>query len=179
MKKLLLIIPIALIALFAYLFIGKPSESSIVEKAIAIQKKYKVTNDKYVVMVDYSRSILEKRFYLVNTKTQKLEMTSIVSHAWNSGMLYASDFSNEHGSEKSSLGAYLTDETTYYGKFGYALRIKGLEKTNSNAKERAIVIHSSKVMIPIWSAGCFALPENNTKKMIDMIKGGCLLYAYK
>ena len=178
MKKLLLIIPIALIALFAYLFIGKPSESSIVEKAIAIQKKYKVTNDKYVVMVDYSRSILEKRFYLVNTKTEKVEMTSVVSHAWNSGMLYASDFSNEYGSEKSSLGAYLT-ETTYYGKFGYSLVLKGLDKTNSNAKERLIVVHSSKLMKGKWSAGCFALPEKKTKKMIDMIKGGCLVFAYK
>jgi len=175
MKKLLFIIPIALIALFAY---GKPSDSSIVEKAIAIQKKYKVTNDKYVVMVDYSRSILEKRFYLVNTKTEKVEMTSVVSHAWNSGMLYASDFSNEYGSEKSSLGAYLT-ETTYYGKFGYSLVLKGLDKTNSNAKERLIVVHSSKLMKGKWSAGCFALPEKKTKKMIDMIKGGCLVFAYK
>jgi hypothetical protein len=106
-------------------------------------------------------------------------MTSVVYHAWNSGKLYAFDFSKENGSEKSSLGAYLTDETTYYGKFGYALRIKWLEETNSNAKNRAIVIHSSKLMIPIWCAGCFALPEKNTRKIIDIIKGGCLVYAYK
>ena len=178
MKKLLLIIPLVLIAIFAYLFIGTPSDSSIVEKAIAIQKKYQVSNNKYVVMVDYSRSILEERLYLVNTQTEKVEMTSVVSHAWNSGMLFASNFSNEHGSEKSSLGAYLT-ETTYYGKFGYSLVLKGLDKTNSNAKERLIVVHSSKLMKGKWSAGCFALPEKNTRKMIDMIKGGCLVYAYK
>jgi hypothetical protein len=178
MKKLLLIIPLVLIAISAYLFIGKPSESSIVENAIAIQKKYKVSNNKYVVMIDYSRSILENRLYLVNTQTAKVEMTSVVSHAWNSGMLFASDFSNENGSEKSSVGAYFT-ETTYLGKFGYSLVLKGIDKTNSNAKKRLIVVHSSKLMKSIWSAGCFALPEKNTRKMIDMIKGGCLVYAYK
>jgi hypothetical protein len=30
-----------------------------------------------------------------------------------------------------------------------------------------------------WSHGCFSLPDKTTKKIIDMIKGGCLVYAYK
>ena len=29
-----------------------------------------------------------------------------------------------------------------------------------------------------WSWGCFSLLEKNNKKIIDMIKGGCLVYAY-
>ncbi len=166
------------VILFAFLSIGTNTNSGIVDKAIAIQKQYKVTNDKYVVMVDFSKSILQERLYVVNTKTSQIEMTSIVSHAWKSGALYASNFSNVNLSYKSSLGAYLTEDT-YYGHFGYSLVLKGLDKTNSNAKKRKIIFHSSKKMSTKWSEGCFALPEKNTRKIIDMIKGGCLVYAYK
>ena len=112
-----------IVLLFIFLFLGTPSSKSIVDKAISIQKKYKVPNDKYVVMVDFSKSILEERLYVVNTKTAQIEMTSIVSHAWNSGSIYASNFSNVNKSKKSSLGAYLTEDT-YYGRFGYSLVFK-------------------------------------------------------
>ena len=159
-----------LIILFlSFLSIGKFTNLDIVNKAIAIQKQYKDKNDKYVVMVDYSKSIDDERLYIVNTKTAQIEMTSIVSHGVNSGKEYATDFSNVKDSKKSSLGAYLT-ESTYYGIFGYSLHLKGLDKTNNLARERAIIFHSSK--------GCFYLPEKNTRKIIDVIKGGCLVYAY-
>ncbi len=140
------------VILFNFLLIGTPNNSGIVDKAIAIQKQYKVTNDKYVVMIDYSKSIDEERLYVVNIKTAKIEITSIVSHGKNSGKEYATDFSNVKDSYKSSLGAYLTEDT-YYGRFGYSLRLKGLDKTNSLAKERLIVFHSSKIMQTKWSWG--------------------------
>jgi hypothetical protein len=66
-----------------------------------------------------------------------------------------------------------------YGYFGYSLHLKGLDKTNSNAKLRKIIFHSTKKMHSKWSWGCFSLPEKNTRKIIDLIKGGCLVYAYK
>ena len=47
------------------------------------------------------------------------------------------------------------------------------------SKERAIIFHSSKKMSIKWSEGCFALPEKKTRKIIDIIKGGSLVYAYK
>ena len=129
-------------------------------------------------MIDYSKSILEDRLYVVNTKTAQIEISSTVSHARSSGALYASKFSNQEGTLKSSLGVYVT-EKTYYGQFGYSLILKGLDETNSNAKQRKIIFHSTKKMKTKWSWGCFALPEKNTKKIIDMIKSGCLVYAYK
>lgn len=167
--------------LFIYiniLFIVTPSSKNIVDKAIEIQKQYNLTNKKYVVMVDYSKSIFNKRLYVVNCNTSKIEITSIVSHAWNSGSIYASNFSNKEGSLKSSLGVYIT-EKTYYGNFGYSLVLKGLDKTNSNAKKRRIIFHSSNKMKTKWSWGCFALPEKNNRKIIDLIKDGCLVYVYK
>ena len=97
-----------IVLLFNLFFLGTPSSISIVDKAIAIQKQYKVSNDKYVVMIDYSKSIDEQRLYIVNTKTAKIEMTSIVSHGLNSGNEYAVNFSNIKDSKKSSLGATVT-----------------------------------------------------------------------
>lgn len=133
-----------LILLLNFLFVGATTNQTIVDKAIAIQNKYKVTNNKYVVMVDFSISIDQERLYIVNTKTGKIEMTSIVSHGVNSGKEYATDFSNVIGSYKSSLGAYLTDQT-YNGYYGYSLIVKGLDKTNSNAKkERLFFIQQKK-----------------------------------
>lgn len=153
------------------------SSKVIIEQAIAIQKKYNVTNDKYVVMIDYSKSIDEQRLYIVNTKTFQVEITSIVSHGVNSGKKYATAFSNTESSYKSSLGAYVT-ENTYYGHFGYSLVLNGLDKTNSNAKKRKIIFHSTKKMKTKWSWGCFSLPEEKIRKIINMIKGGCLVYVY-
>ena len=78
-----------IVLLFNLLLLGTTSSRSIVDKAISIQKQYKVSKDKYVVMVDYSKSIDEERLYIVNIKTAKIEMTSIVSHGKNSGKQYA------------------------------------------------------------------------------------------
>lgn len=166
-----------LILLLNFLFVGATTNKTIVDKAIAVQKQYKVSNYKYVVMIDYSKSIDEERLYVVNTKTKKIECTSLVSHGVNSGKKYAVDFSNVEGSYKSSLGAYLTEQT-YNGYFGYSLIVKGLDKTNSNAKKRKIIFHSTKKMKTKWSWGCFSLPEKNNKKIIDLIRNGCLVYAY-
>lgn len=76
------------ILLLNFLFVGVTTNQTIVDKAIAIQNKYKVTNNKYVVMVDFSKSIDEERLYIVNTRTGKIEMTSIVSHGVKSGKVY-------------------------------------------------------------------------------------------
>jgi hypothetical protein len=150
--------------------------NDIIDKAMLVKKKYKV-DCRYVVMIDYSKPIYAERLYIVNTKQQRIEMTSVVSHAFKSGMVYAKDFSNVEESLKSSLGVYLT-ENTYYGKYGYSLALKGMDKTNSNAKKRNIVFHSSKKMSTKWSHGCFAVPDKKSRKIIEMIKGGSLVYAY-
>ncbi len=167
-----------IIILIHFLLLGTSSYSTIIDRAIAIQKKHNITNHKYVVMIDYSKSIFAERLYVVNVKTLNIELTSNVSHAWNSGSIYATKFSNQVGSLKSSLGAYVT-ENTYYGNFGYSLVLSGLDKTNSNAKKRKIIFHSTKRMKTKWSWGCFALPEKNSRKIIDMIKGGTLVYVFK
>ena len=51
------------------------------------------------------------------------------------------------GSKMTSLGTYVTAET-YYGKHGLSLRLDGLDKENSRARERAIVIHGADYVTP-------------------------------
>src|SRR3546814_13772015 len=52
------------------------------------------------------------------------------------------NFSNEYESLATSRGAYVTGDF-YNGKYGYSLRLSGLDPTNSNALGRAIVVHSA------------------------------------
>ena len=105
----------------------------------------------------------------------------------NSGGNYATSFSNENGSHKSSLGFYLT-ENTYQGRNGYSLILNGLEKgINDLAKQRAIVIHGASYSDPSVVAssgrlgrsfGCPALPVSVSKPIINTIKNGTLLFIY-
>ncbi len=140
-----------------------------------------------VTLIDYSKPSTEKRFYILDLKNKKLLLSSFVSHGKNSGENLATSFSNENGSHKSSLG-FFTTENTYQGKNGYSLVLNGLEKgINDRAKERAIVIHGASYSNPSVisslgrlgrSQGCPALPLFISKSIINIIKGGSLLYIY-
>ena len=111
-------------------------------------------------------------------KNEKIVLTSLVSHAYNSGKEYAKDFSNEINSKKTSLGAFVT-KNTYYGYYGYSLVISGLDDNlNTNAEKRSIIFHSTKKMTKPWSWGCFSIPDSVNNKIINMIKNGCLVYAH-
>jgi hypothetical protein len=149
-----------------------------IDIAKKLQRQYNPPNKDYVVFIDYSKSISEKRLFVVNMNTSETILTTEVAHGINSGKEYATDFSNVTESLKSSLGVYVTQET-YYGRFGYSLRVNGLDKTNSNARLRKIIFHSNKKMHSKWSFGCFSTDENINKKLIDLIKNGCLVYVYK
>ena len=113
--------------------------------------------------------------------------SSVVSHGKNSGGNYATSFSNEYGSYKSSLGFYLT-ASTYQGRNGYSLILDGLEKgINDRARERAIVVHGAAYADPSVASrggrlgrsfGCPALPTSVSRPIIDAIKGGSVMYIY-
>ncbi|WP_080903218.1 murein L,D-transpeptidase catalytic domain family protein [Parabacteroides sp. Marseille-P3160] len=156
------------------------------EQAIIGYNKIDEKNKDIITLIDYSKPSTEKRLYVIDMKQKKLLYASLVSHGRNSGENYATSFSNENGSYKSSLGFYLT-ESTYQGKNGYSLVLNGLEKgINNRAKERAIVMHAAPYCNPSFlsngrlgrSQGCPALPEAVSKSIINTIKGGSLLYIY-
>lgn len=141
--------------------------------------KYKPHRTDYVIVVDYGKNISAERLYVIDMKLGKSVISSRVSHAWNSGMMYATDFSNAAGSNKSACGVYKTCGTKF-GKFGYSMIIEGLDRgVNNNASARSIIFHSSKKMKTPWSLGCFATPEETNKQIINLTKGGCLVVVIK
>ncbi len=94
-------------------------------------------------------------------------------------------FSNVPGSNATSRGAYITWEW-YTGRYGTSVRLGGLDPDNSNALERAIVMHSAayctQAHVERWgrlgrSNGCFALAPDDFLFALAQLSGGRLLYA--
>jgi hypothetical protein len=96
-------------------------------------------------------------------------------------------FSNEPGSNATSRGAYISFEW-YKGKYGTSIRLGGLDAENSNALDRAIVMHSAPYATPAFIAahgmlgrsnGCFAMAPEDFPYALTQLSGGRLLYADK
>lgn len=140
-----------------------------------------------LTIIDFSKASTSDRLFVVDLKKKELLIKSLVAHGKNSGGNYATSFSNESKSFKSSLGFYKTAET-YNGKHGYSLRLDGLEPGfNDNARKRAIVIHGAWYVSSDFSKkngrlgrswGCPSLPLETAKEIIDSIKNGSCLFIY-
>ena len=147
----------------------------------------KISKKEILTVADFSKASTEKRLFVINMDEGKILFQTLVAHGRNSGLNYATEFSNKPESNKSSLGFYRTLQT-YYGGKGYALRLEGLEKgINDKAYERAIVVHGSDYVTSQFasnnghlgrSLGCPALPTKQTKAIINSIKNGSLLFIY-
>lgn len=155
----------------------------------AVEGYYKIDRRKRerLTLIDFSRPSTEERLFVFDMRRHELLFSSVVAHGKNSGENYATSFSNEYGSYKSSLGFYLT-ESTYQGKNGYSLILNGLEKgINDRARERAIVMHGAAYADPSVASrggrlgrsfGCPAVPQRLSRPIIDAIKGGSVMYIY-
>jgi hypothetical protein len=143
--------------------------------------------DNVISVLDFSQPSNNKRFYLIDLDSRQVIYQDYVAHGRNTGNLMAEYFSNTPHSNQSSLGFYKTAET-YHGKHGLSLKLDGLEKgINDKARQRAIVIHSAKYAEASFikkygrlgrSFGCPALPAQNYDEIIELIKGGTLLFIY-
>lgn len=152
-------------------------------------KAAQITHRDVIGITDFSRASRDPRFYLVNMLNGMVTEYH-VSHGRGSDpahLGWLERFSNQPGSEASSNGAYVTGEI-YYGKYGRSLRLTGLDPTNSNALDRAIVIHGAWYAEPKVaeqhgklgrSEGCFALSETNLQYVLYQLGPGRLLYADK
>jgi hypothetical protein len=146
-----------------------------------------ISTDSIITIIDFEKSSSQKRLYVIDLKTKKVLFHTLVAHGKNSGEEYASSFSNEESSYKSSLGFYIT-RNTYEGCNGYSLRLQGLEAgINSNAMDRAIVMHGAgyasestiyKLGFLGRSWGCPALPKTLQIPVINKIKDGNMLFIF-
>jgi hypothetical protein len=144
-------------------------------------------NKSLLSIIDYSKPSNEKRFFIIDVENRRLIYNTLVAHGKKSGYVNATKFSNKYGSHKSSLGFFRTGKS-YYGKRGYSLELEGLEKgINDNARQRGIVIHGANYVseriangngVIGRSWGCPAVSKKLSKEIINLLRGGSLLYIY-
>jgi hypothetical protein len=142
-----------------------------------------------VGVADFAQPSRIPRFHLVDLVGGKVE-TLLVAHGRGSDPQHSGwlrSFSNQPGSAATSQGHYLT-AGYYFGRHGRSMRLQGLDPTNSNAEERAIVVHSAWYVGPDVvrehgvlgrSEGCFAVSPSDLSRVLDRLGPGRLLVATK
>ncbi|RZJ87533.1 MAG: hypothetical protein EOO60_12085 [Hymenobacter sp.] len=141
-------------------------------------RKGQLGNAKYITVVDYQLAIYKPRLFVYDVAAHRVVLQAHVSHALKSGLLYATEFSNEVGSEKSCEGVFITQQHSYQGKFGKALRLTGVSKgLNDQAEARAIVLHEDPGYR--FSKGCLMTSEAVNDHLTSLLQGRSLLVVYK
>ncbi len=145
-----------------------------------------LSRDGIIAICDFSQSSKKKRLYIIDTKNYKVLMNTYVAHGKNTGLDQAQRFSNVPESLQSSLGFYVT-KGTYIGKHGLSLKLEGVERGfNDKAEERAVVMHGAdyigdhRLSSPYMgrSFGCPAVPQEQSEKVINLLKNGTCLFIY-
>lgn len=144
------------------------------------------THTSRLVVIDYSLPATERRLWVVDIGSGAVLLHEYVAHGIGSGGIMAGQFSNRDGSNQSSLGAFLT-ANTYVGIRGLSLRLKGLEPgINDRAMARGIVIHGTTGVSEARARngtmgrtnGCPAVSFAVSRKLISMIQGGVVVFAW-
>ena len=151
------------------------------------QRGQVVPSQHTLTIIDFGRPSRQKRLWVIDLKKQAVLFHTLVAHGKNTGADLAQNFSNQEGSEKSSLGFFVTGQT-YQGKHGLSLKIHGQDPGyNTNAASRSVVVHGADYVSEDFvrqhgrlgrSQGCPALPVNQSSAVIRAIKGGSVLFAH-
>ncbi|RKS01264.1 L,D-transpeptidase-like protein [Flavobacterium sp. 102] len=146
-------------------------------------------NQEVAFFIDMKINSGKNRFFIYNLKESTIVDQGLVAHGSGSetGIEGQLKFSNVPDSNTTSLGKYSIGHH-YVGKFGKAYKLYGLDKTNSKAFDRYIVLHYySKVpyeqsLEPICnSLGCPMVNEkffNRLEKILDGSEKKVLLSIY-
>ena len=154
-------------------------------------------NTKYCYLVDMSIHSGKNRFFIWDFKSKAISDSGLVSHGCCDNIWSLDEtkenpvFSNVPESHCSSLGKYKI------GKRGYSswginvnYKLHGLDKTNSKAYDRIIVLHSwdavsDEEVYPAGTPegwGCPAVSNSKMEKIDEMLKKSdhpVLLWIYK
>ena len=142
-----------------------------------------------LAVVDFTLPSKSPRLYLVDLQAQTVHSV-LVAHGLGSDPNYTGwliRFSNVPGSLATSAGGYVTGPA-YIGEHGHSLRLQGLDRTNSNAEDRAIVIHSAWYVSQERalstgkigrSDGCFAVAQTSLEQVLNHLGTGRFLYVEK
>lgn len=154
-------------------------------RAFAIRNGY---NDSLGLLVNMKMKSGKRRFFVVNLYTHEIITSGLVAHGrGNEKFTYNKQFSNEEGSNCTSPGMYKIGKS-HTGAFGLSYKLYGLEKSNSNALRRYVVLHGMSCIpdkespYPICQTeGCPAVSPDFLKELgayIDKSKQPLLLWIY-
>jgi len=102
------LLALLLAALGAACFLDRPNEEAYGLALDFFKKKNALIKNKhYIAVVDYTKPSFVRRLCVYDTENNTVTK-HLVSHAKRSGHIYATDFSNEISSEKSSKGFFVT-----------------------------------------------------------------------
>lgn len=131
------------------------------EKALEFARRHNM-NDHYALFVDYSIPSGTPRMFVWDFQRKKIVASTYVMHGPGKGSTDKRPvFSNEPGSECSSLGRFLVTKE-HGASLKRSFRIKGLDKDNQTAYARGLMIHGSTYLdghcwmryIPLHRASC-------------------------
>jgi L,D-transpeptidase catalytic domain len=134
-------------------------------------------NTQVCFLIDMNIESGKDRFFVYDMKSDSVLTTGLVTHGschqnWLTGRKYG----NTVGCGCTSLGKYKIGNP-YYGRFGLAYKLYGLDTSNSHAYDRFVVLHSMQCVAeyevypyPICqSDGCPAVSPGFLKKLASMI----------
>jgi hypothetical protein len=128
-------------------------------------------------LIDMNLPANHNRFFVYNFFKDTIQSSGLVTHGnCNQYWLEGRKYGNEVGCGCTSLGKYKIG-TSYYGRFGLAFKLYGLDKTNSNAFKRYVVLHSHSCVPDkevteeiCQSNGCPTVAPNFLKQLEPVIK---------
>jgi hypothetical protein len=176
----------------------------------------KIRNKNFIAITDLNKSSSTARLFVLNLKTSEVRAYFIAHGVGTPGgkvelfpihrltdeqiqrLLFPTKLSNEPGSNATPHGVFILGDT-YFGSFGYSLKIHGLQaKINDNTFSRHVVMHGFKGMNSTvisssnpaperslsetgnlaLSQGCSMMESNRAKEVINDLKGNSLYYVY-
>lgn len=144
--------------------------------------KEKKMNTNYCILIDFRIHSGKNRFFVWDFAKDTIAYSGLCCHGYGrKGTQSKPIFSNDEGSYCSSLGRYKIGIRSY-SSWGINVHYKlhGLEKSNSNAFKRIIVMHShapvsDEEIYPRhltlgYSQGCPVISDEMMRKMDELLK---------
>ncbi len=156
-------------------------------KSYAITQKY---NARVGFLLDMSIESGKNRFFVIDLEKDSIMNAALVTHGrCNQNWLSGRKYSNVVGSGCTSLGRYRVGRS-YYGQFGLAYKLHGLDSTNNNAFKRYVVLHAHECVpdkethpLPLCqSDGCPTVSPaflQELKAIIDTASQPVILWIYE
>ena len=184
----------------AAIHLPKSEISPAIENETLVKARQKVTEARsFLAKKNYTETICflidmslpsgQSRFLVYNLRKDSIQNSALVTHGrCNELWLEGRKYGNTVGCGCTSLGKYRVGKS-YYGKFGLAYKLHGLDKTNDKAFERFVVLHAhdcvpeTEVKEDICqSDGCPTVSPNflqYLKPIIDRSEKPVLMWIYE